>query len=508
MATFFKNALSKFLPLVLVFHFVLGSSQVLARESVSQFTEEELIQAVDEHTDEVLKHLSLFQPAVPMSKWLKMKNVAILALKHTQGLHDLVKASGPKVLKVTAATEVVTTGLGLALAGAGMPTVGMVFGLPWGFVAGLGTIGYEMMKLNRQVAKELGLSSLKELNILKEGVLGFEMKSRLSARIYKAVVNEVDHELEVQILSKAREGKSLSTQPAVTVLELEEIIRLKGGSVGANFLSFAMAKKAEQKEYASLLLAYIYENENLEESFMNFMNDRITKNLEKNPGHPAMSQLRRLLLDMDNSRKAAEQDMHSLLAQRNELKKTAKTLSSDRRKQIQETVFEKVKNLDFTSLTEIRRIFSPNEESETIKEEIKDRLIQIDAKLLKLHELKIAMTRSEYQLLHQAQYQVARDISSYENVPSSRLRSIMQRPGRLPSEIQVLNGEALKRSLEKKEYELTTFNQERRSILDSIHPVLVERSGLIGLGLAISAKRLRTRIPGACAMNLTPQLAY
>jgi hypothetical protein len=204
-----------------------------------------------------------------------------------------VKQMGSKAATAIVATEVLTTALGLGLAGAGLPGVGSIFAAPiWAPVGGGTYLGYKSVAEEASLSHELKRMSMLELRKLRKEILGFGVSSRLFAISSEA---GRDATAGVQIVKGRTQAAG-----ALGVTDLEDIIR-KGTDIDRAFLEAVYMDQSDPALYGRELAAYIHQDPSLADD----LGKALASRLPIDPKLPMMARddARRFLLRVDDVKK-------------------------------------------------------------------------------------------------------------------------------------------------------------------------------------------------------------
>lgn len=317
-----------FLSLFLVFSFGAASfaeptgptrSLASVSESAPLFAREvELASEIDRQADVVFKKfVEESGTHVPLTTLQKAKRIAIYRLRQMNILTDILKAAGPAPATALLASEILTNFVLAPIATAfGKPAVaGVMITVPWGVIAGFGVFSVQVAKERFQIARSLGRFSLGSLDRLREIVIGYDVKHRVSSVIYQALNSELT---EFEVLKK---GWAFETakQAGVLVSELEDIV--KRDANGAAYLEAIYLEKLDPSFYSALLLRFINESESLTVELVSTVRSRM-------PAVTASTDplaLRRHLIGIDDVKMQLDRDIRNLQKMKAALKKRFKS---------------------------------------------------------------------------------------------------------------------------------------------------------------------------------------
>jgi hypothetical protein len=212
-----------------------------------------LVTEIDRQADLAFKEFQKTYPQAPIGFLKKTQREVVYRLKQMHVLTDVLKASGPAPATTLVAVEVLTTFVFAPLATAmGKPVIaGVMVTVPWGIVAGFGVFSYQMIKVRRALAKELGVNSLREFDRVRRAVVGYDIKNRVSSAIYQSLKGT---SVEFEILRKAVDPETTKT-PSITIAELEAMV--KSQPEGSAYLQTVYMDRLDSMYYSALLLRFV-----------------------------------------------------------------------------------------------------------------------------------------------------------------------------------------------------------------------------------------------------------
>ncbi|RYZ74392.1 MAG: hypothetical protein EOP05_09255 [Proteobacteria bacterium] len=273
-----------------------------------------LISEIDAQADVVFKEFQKTYPKAPLSFLKKAQREIVYRLKQMHVLTDILKASGPAPATTLLAVEVLTTFVFAPLATAmGKPAVaGAMVVVPWGIAAGFGVFSYQMLKVRRNLAKELKVSSLKEFDQIRKVVVGYDIKNRISSAMYQSLKGNT---VEFEILRKAVSPATTKT-PSITIAELEAMVTSQ--VEGAQYLQAIYMEKLDPMYYSALLLRFVNNNEGLTSQLV------ATLSAREKLGSDQSSSVRKYLMASDDIQNQIEREIKKIQLEKIATKKRVK----------------------------------------------------------------------------------------------------------------------------------------------------------------------------------------
>lgn len=280
--------------------------------------ETELVAEMDRQADVVFKaFVEETDGRIPLSTLQKAKRIAVFRLKQMHVLTDILKAAGPAPATTLLATEVLTTFVLAPLATAfGKPAVaGVMVTVPWGVVAGFGVFSFQIAKERFQIARSMGRFSLGSLDRIRELVIGYDIKFRVSSSVYQDLNSQLT---EFEVLRKGLKLDS-AKMPSLLVSELETMVRNAAG--GPEYLEAIYMEKLDVSFYSALLLRFLNESETLTSKLVSLIRERTPAT--KTSDDPLA--LRRHLMGVDDVQMQLDRSIQNLQKEKAGLKKRLKT---------------------------------------------------------------------------------------------------------------------------------------------------------------------------------------
>lgn len=294
--------------------------------------ETELAAEIDRQADVVFKDfVATSGSRVPFSVLKKAQRAAVYRLKQMYVLTDILKASGPAPATTIIATELLTNFVLAPIATAfGKPAVaGVMLTVPWGLMAGFGVFTYQTMKARAKLARSLGLKSLKALNNLRELIIGYDLKYRVSSIIFRKMASDIGS-VEFEVLQKGW-NFSTSKMPAIHIAELEALVRssIKSSNAGPNdssldgpsYLEQIYIERLDPSFYSALLLRFVNESEMLTTELVSLVRTRLTAI----PASESSLSVRRHLLGIDDVQMQLDREIRNSQTVKAGLKKRVKS---------------------------------------------------------------------------------------------------------------------------------------------------------------------------------------
>lgn len=273
-----------------------------------------LISEIDRQADAVFQEFQKTYPKAPLSFLKKSQREIVYRLKQMHVLTDVLKASGPAPATTLLAVEVLTTFVFAPLATAmGKPAVaGAMVVVPWGIVAGFGVFSYQMLKIRRNLAKELKVSSLREFDRVRKVVVGYDIKNRVSSAMYQSLKGNT---VEFEILRKAVSPETTKT-PSITIAELEAMVTSQ--VEGAQYLQDIYIDKLDPMYYSALLLRFVNNSEGLTAQLV------ATLTAREKVGVDQSASLRKYLMASDDIQNQIEREIKKIQIEKATTKKRVK----------------------------------------------------------------------------------------------------------------------------------------------------------------------------------------
>ncbi len=280
--------------------------------------ESQVVSELDRQADLVFQDFQKTNPQVPFSILKHAQREAVHRLKQMHVITDILKASGPSAATTLIAAEVLTNFVLAPIATAfGKPAIaGVIVVVPWGLIAGFGVFSYQMFKLKLRLARTLGVSSLRPLEHLRELVVGYDLKLRVSSIVYQSMEGDIG-DVEFEVLRKTMDFGAAKI-PGIAIEELEGLLKLT--PEGSRYLSQIYAEKSDPSFYSALLLRYINSSEPTLERLMAMVRLRLPENSAPAPA----GDLRQHLIGVSDVRAKIEREMRASMAERAGLKKRLK----------------------------------------------------------------------------------------------------------------------------------------------------------------------------------------
>jgi hypothetical protein len=330
-------------------------------QAVTGDQEMELVAEIDRQADVVFKaFVASSGSRVPLSVLKKAQRLAVYRLKQMNALTDILKASGPVPAAAMVATEVLVDLILAPIATAlGKPEIaGVMVAIPWGMLTGFSAFTYQATKIRSQIARSIGVRSLKSLDHLREIVIGYDLKYRVSSAVYKSLANDLG-DVEFEILRKGWVPET-SKLPALQIAELEKIV--ERSELGSEYLQAIYLERLDPASYAALLLRYINESEDLTSELVKLVRARMPAILASDDPRS----LRRHLLGINDLQRQLERELKVLQTQRSGLKSRVKNgeLTADEAKRLKLDAMKEIERLQ-----DVRQILRRHEYSVLLEAE-------------------------------------------------------------------------------------------------------------------------------------------
>jgi hypothetical protein len=316
--------LSRFFSILLVLSLTVSltpksASAVSPETSVSSAAlaaqEDQLVHEIDRQADAVFEELKRQQPDLPITLLKKTQREAIYRLRQMHVITDVLKASGPKPAIALVAGEILTNFIIAPMFAAKgnllMATASAA--IPWGIMAAGAVAAYDMMKLRLKLAKDLNssLRGLREADKVREIVIGYDAKYRVSTVMFEMMKDSIATELEFEVVKKMKAADATRT-PFVTVGEIEALV--KSTPEGSIYLQRIYFERLDKGLYTALMLRYLNDDAELAERLLELLKARA----------PLLSveakALRDHLLGVDDLKKLIARDLRTIQAELKALK--------------------------------------------------------------------------------------------------------------------------------------------------------------------------------------------
>lgn len=311
--------IQRFRALILAFALTSLFTHSMTAVAAPSPQEEQLVHEIDRQADAIFDELKRQQPDFEITFLKKTQREAVYRLRQMQVLSDVLKASGPKPAIALVAGEILTNFIIAPMFAAKgnfvMATASAA--IPWGLLAASAVASYDMMKHRLKLAKDLNsdLRSLRQADKIREAVLGYDVKYRVSTAMFEMMKGELSTEVEFEVVRKMRNADATHT-PFITVGEIEALV--KSTPEGAVFLQRIYFEKLDKGLYTALMLRYVSEDANLAERLLDVLKAR----------QPVLSvevpALRNHLLAVDDLKKLIARDLRTIQAELKALKKKKK----------------------------------------------------------------------------------------------------------------------------------------------------------------------------------------
>ena len=313
------------------------SPSSVTHETIPLDGEEALVAEIDRQADAIFTELKRQQPDFSINSFQHAERAAVYQLRQLHVLTDILKATGPAPATALVATELLTNFVLAPLLAARGETAaaGIALTVPWGLVAAVGVASYDVMKMRFQIAHELGITSMSELDRIRKIVIGYDIRHRVSSAIYHSTLQEVARDKEFDILKSNIDADSAQI-PFMSIRELETLIRSEPR--GAVYLDQIYLEKVDSELYVALMLRYLDESPQLTEQLLTLLQAREPQVTENS------NRLRHHLIALDDLRKQIARDIKGIQEDLKDLKRAVKekTVSAE---------FEKAEKRRFASAT-------------------------------------------------------------------------------------------------------------------------------------------------------------
>ncbi|MEK7358704.1 MAG: hypothetical protein AAB250_19825, partial [Bdellovibrionota bacterium] len=290
------------------------SAQTLAAQ------EQELITEIDRQAEVIFQEIKRQQPELPVTIVQKTQREAVYRLKQMHVLTDVLKAAGPTPAVALVAAEVLTTFIlaPMFAAKGNVVMATLMVTVPWGIAAGAAAASYEMVKHRLKIARDLkaGFWSLHQADKIREIVLGYDVKYRISTVMFESMKESLAKDLEFEVVKKMKTAE-LARAPFVTVAELDALIR--NTPEGALFLGRIYFERLDRELYSALMLRYLNDHPVLVEKLLELLESRT-------PAVPIEAALlRKHLLAVDDLKKLIARDLMTIQIELKASKKKVKS---------------------------------------------------------------------------------------------------------------------------------------------------------------------------------------
>ncbi len=237
---------------------------------------------MDRQTEAIIKRISEIDPNINEVFWRQVYKRAQAKIK---GLNPLPHA------KEVAHKYGATAGLAFIVGEAaswmmapvfmylGSPGLAALCTAPWGIPSVATVVYLKQAALRRQVARELGVKSVTDLNKLRREILGFEINQYLMSAVYEAIHQEKLYVLSLNVKKEPLYAKIFNQlrsafvkiPPKPFVMDSVELIKLvkNSGPEGQSFLKNVEPMAKDMPLYTLLLLKYVNTHPDLQLRLLN-----------------------------------------------------------------------------------------------------------------------------------------------------------------------------------------------------------------------------------------------
>lgn len=275
--------------------------------------------ALDQQADQLFSDFQKAYPHADLTVLTHAKRAAVYRIKQMGVVTDLLKASGHAPATALIAAEILSTFVVAPIAASmGQPAIaGVAVTVPWGLVAGFGVFSYQRIKQRYKIARSLGLYSLRSLDRVRELVVGYDLKHRVSTVVYQSLANDLGS-LEFDVLRKSVDQGKTKT-PAIELSELETFVR--STPEGVSYLQQIYLERLDSPLYSTLLLRFISESDELTEKLVGLVSTRLT---DVAAASERSSALRQHLINVGDVRLKVDREIRLAQKSRAALKKLVK----------------------------------------------------------------------------------------------------------------------------------------------------------------------------------------
>lgn len=340
------------------------SSDAVSGPGSASVLEERVEAELDRQATVVFTEFKKVNPSADIPVLQRAKKLAMYRIKQMGVITDVLKSAGRAPAISIVATEILTTCLAPVFVSLGWHgAASAMLGLPWGLVAGGGAFYFLVLKERLKIARGLGLYSLSSLDLIRETVIGYNLKYRVSSIIHDDLEAKLGR-ADVEVLRRSINFEK-SNSPSVTVGELEAMVRRS--PEGLAYLQQTYMDRLDTAYYASLLLRFVSSDEAL-------AGELVEKLQARSPEFKSSASLRRHLLNSHDVSLKIAREIKKAQIQKSNLKKRKKA-------------------------------------GEITADEVKALKKEYAAEIMRLGSVRAELVRHEYGVLFEAKRQVAQKIA-------------------------------------------------------------------------------------------------